>query len=159
MGNTGDVASLKCVTVMKFGSPLIGERGNSFMVTLRLEVQSADEDYTPVARTGYAEMWRALWSVRNTKSCEHVPRIGDKITIEPDCMTISRFEGLTTESNAGRVVIFLTACNLAARWNALCKASYSDSGNYQVLLRGEDCCFKCAVEQAICKEGKCYLVL
>lgn len=64
--------------------------------------------------------------------------------------------------------IYLTAHDVGARWLALAMAPWiSVSGDCeedmedarQILLRRNDCCFQCAIDQAAAQRGRWFIIL
>jgi hypothetical protein len=155
VGVSGNGVSLSCAISVEYGTPLIGERGDSFVVSLRL--QSEYGGLKTSDRTGYNELSAAIWTVLKTRPCPHGSRLGDKLVLDPGCTAVS---GIATSSDLaqyGSLAIFLTAFNPAARWRALlCIAQHNSDEVYgftPVMLRGQDCCFRCAVEQTERRAG------
>ena len=174
VGSSGDIAHLKCMIPVKRGTPLIGESGDSFVITLRLLHKDAAELEPPgkvdntkkmmvdiIRRSGYNELWSALWMVQKTMPCQHPSRPGEEITLEPGWNTLAGYGDHGTLEEFGRVKICLTAGSASARWRALLSiAEHRGIGEEAVILRGSDCCFKCAVEQAAVQSTDgCYVVL
>lgn len=174
VGSSGDKAVLKCLIPVKRGSPLVGENGDSFIITLRLLHKSAAapvlqtkessktlKNLDVVRRSGYHQLWSALWMVLKTLPCQHLCRLGDHITLEPGWTTLTGYGDYDSLKEHGPVKICLTAGNAAARWRTLLSiAERRGLRDEPVFLRGSDCCFKCAVVQAARESSKgCYVVL
>jgi hypothetical protein len=160
INSPGQVATLSCATLMRFGNPLIGDRVDCFLMSLRLHAWAESQEEMVTGRTGYHTMWRALWAVRNTKPCPHVPTLGEDLKLEPDCLALSRYDGSHAPGDEYRLLIFLSAGNKAARWHALLTI-LGNKYHYRtgVLLRVDDCCFQCAVDQGLRSDGRWFLVL
>jgi len=168
----GDRASLRCADKVALGWPLYGEKNDSFIVTLRLDSNADGKTYT--RRTGYSELYTAIWMIRKTVPCDHAFESKERLKLPPGCSTVGSFgdrDGLVDERadleflDHERVVICLTANNSAARWRALVAIAYSRihvSGKAisprACLLRGPDCCFKCSLSQTA-QLPRCFLVL
>jgi hypothetical protein len=162
-GECGDMAVLTCVAPAKIGKWMVGERGDSFVVSLHLQTlaQSLGEGLASdvIRRTGYCQLWTSLFKIGKTKSCQHRTLLGEKVMLEPGWTTFSGFGFLGT-IEFGKLNICLTAGSGAARWNALISIIENRSRETQsILLRGADCCFSCAVRQASAEEGDWFLVL
>lgn len=149
--NEGDTVSLRCAERIRQSRPLYGEREDSFVVTLRL---LWDDNLT--RRTGYAELFSALWLAQRTESCDH--DIATAV-LDPNCTTVRGF-GDEDHGFDERLVICLTAKNPVARWRALIAISRSRKYKKRhVMLRGRNCCFRCTIEQASAKGGDWYILL
>jgi hypothetical protein len=135
-----------------YGVPLVGEREDSFVVSLRFEVSSTVTGMNAMRRTGYNELSSALWRTKKVSSCKHYNADKSKIKIEPGCTAIEGCEDGRPISEFGKTVIFLTADSPEARWRTLLALAHDtsneDYGFTPVILRGSDCCFPCVVGQA-----------
>lgn len=147
------------------GRPLVGEKGDAFMVSLRMSLEPSKSGYLTVhgqsiRRTGYNELWSALWATQKTDHCSHTPHCGDKIKLEPGWVVVSGYEDHGSFEDIGRLMICLTACDPVARWRALIGIrEHVSGGSHRILLRTVDCCLQCAVDQALRRPGHWYLVL
>ena len=78
------------------------------------------------------------------------------------CGTIAGFHDRSTQAEE-RVLILLTAHSKGARWFALEAFKYvntrSEQAPRQRLLRHNDCCFQCVVNQAISRSGRWLVIL
>lgn len=170
--------SLRCVDTVYRSKPLCGDRHGSFLVTVRLSTEVPPQpgqhkrtgwkEDTPreveSRRTGYRELFAAIWGLQHTRSCQHQDA---EIMLPLSCVSVSGFGDLQMQAlkNTARIFICLTAKNSAARWRALI-AIHMNSHVFpnidmihQVMLRGEDCCFQCAVDQTLVQAGYWFLVL
>ena len=146
-----------------YGVPLVGEREDSFVVSLRLEVSSLITGVNAVRRTGYNELSKALWHAQKADRCKHhsadkyAPTDKTTIKIEPGCMAIYGCEDQRSILQFGKILVFLTADKPEARWRTLLAlahdASNQDYGFTPVMLRGNDCCFSCVVDQTLRQDG------
>lgn len=169
---SGTEVQLRCHerSRMRFGTPYCGERRDSFVLSLRLlKINSESQvEGEQTRRTGYNEKHAALWRTETTKTCLHGPLANRKLTLPPGCVTISSFgdRGLNL-SNAplgfeARIYVCLTAGNKASRWRAIIAAAISHEGAdcfRPIMLRGSGCCFKCALDQTLDRDGVWFLVL
>jgi len=152
IGISGDTVPLSCTIRAEFVPPLIGERGDSFVVSLRL---NAGNDLVTRDRTGYNELAAAIWRAQKTRPCPHGSgaRLGDNVVLDPGCTAVSSVSISTDFKLYGSVTVLLTAGVAAARWRALlCIAQHTSDEDYgftPVILRGPDCCFRCALDQAL----------
>ena len=171
--------NLRRPSPFKFGTPYIGEDQDAFMVDLHI-LEFIAKDLTALVGntcyTGYAQFSQALWTTTCTTSCLHKHYATDEqclVRVNDACRVLSHFGGAKTPfinephlAEHGRIFICLTAGNRAARWRALIAIlSYQDQARAKMgqssftLLRREDCCCACAVEQVSAKKGKWFLVL
>jgi hypothetical protein len=162
-GKCGDMAALTCLTPAKISKWMVGERGDSFVVSFQLQslAQSHGEESTSdvIRRTGYCQLWSSLFKVRKTKSCQHHTVLGENVMLEPGWTTFSGF-GFLGMIEFGKLNICLTAGSGTARWHALISIFENRTRETQsILLRGVDCCFSCAVRQASAEDGDWFLVL
>ena len=86
------------------------------------------------------------------------------------CVTLGGY-GNHLEDTDERILVYLTANSAGARWMALLTIPYigfTGSPAYQgsepepitqFLLRGDDCCLQCAIDQAAVQPGKWYVIL
>jgi hypothetical protein len=171
-GRSGSEAKMCCheESRMRFGIPYCGERRDSFVLSLRLlkvdDTGSVDANWTRC--TGYREKHRSLWRTKTTRRCIHGPSASRTVSLPPGCVTISGFgdQGLNL-ANAqtgfeARIYVCLTAGNKASRWRAIIAAAASQESAARfvpIMLRGNACCFQCALDQVIEREGTWFLVL
>lgn len=80
----GDTASLRCADQVRQGRPLHGEDEDSSKVTLRL-IRTPTPNNNFTRRTGYAELFSALWLTRRTRSCDHNIT---SVVLDPSCVTV-----------------------------------------------------------------------
>lgn len=98
--------------------------------------------------------------MNKSKPCGHACRLGESVILEPGWSVVSGFGDHGAMVALGRVMICQTAACPAARWRALISIfEHRDMNKSQVLLRGDDCCFACVVQQAAVREGNWYVVL
>jgi hypothetical protein len=159
----GEEISLQCKNQTTLGRPFCGESRDAFIVTLRMSFQ--DGVIICTRRTGYRELFSALWTVHRTQSCDHPLRKHDKVTLKPGFASVSGFGDLeVSEGISERVLICLTADNEISRWRALLAIAHARSKNSlhgynQIMLRGRDCCLKCVIDQTALQLGKWFIVL
>lgn len=163
--SSGQTAKLRCAVPVTFGDPMIGERGDSLMVTLRLlhprSGHTADSESWHIRRTGFSQLWNLIFLVKRTTQCGHTTS-PEEIRLNPGQNTISGFGGFGDEGKpdwANGPLICLTTGNRAARWRALISILEGQKSLHQCLLRGAGCCMSCAIMQAARQEGCFYLVL
>jgi hypothetical protein len=159
---SGEDASFQCASPACFDRPLIGEGHDSFVVSLRMVTEQQGLRHT--RRTGYRELCAALWAVLPTSPCRHPARDNQSQTLPSNCVSISGENTDRSEIDEG-IVICLTSGNKVARWRALVTIAQRrdekglDGKEENVLLRGKDCCVKCAINQAKVKGGNWFVVL
>lgn len=159
-GHAGDAVSLRCADQVSLGRPLYGEKDDSWVVTLQMQVVKRNEPaHLYTRRTGYAELFTALWLACRTEPCNHNIT---SATLEHRCCAVSGFGDVGLELDH-RIVLCLTANNPMARWRALVAISRSRQVEKDlsrgVLLRGNDCCLQCAIDQVSRKGGSWFIVL
>lgn len=161
LAHAGETLRLKCLQ-MTVVDALIGEKDDSFVVQIRLLCPQAIVERDHLRRTGYNELFRAMWTVKHTVRCGHRVRAEDVITLDPGCMACSGFRPGEELVDEGRLIISLMAGNSPARWRVLIGilAQFEFRGpGRPVMLREKNCCLQCAVDQVSRMSGKWYLVL
>ena len=178
----GALESLRCANDVVKDRPSCGDRYGSFLVNLHYTTKKSSlagnspfgsADVAPdlyrnnkgeyeTRRSGYRELFAALWGVQRTQSCRHK---SSPITLPLSCASVSEFGDIQFAdiTEHGRVFVCLTAHNSSARWRALLAINMAPSVKSgcieNVLLRGEDCCFQCAINQTLVRPGYWFLVL
>lgn len=167
----GEKISLTCAIPGKPGRVLVGEERDSFLVAQQLvaTLQSDQSEHVGqegpvkyVTRVGYCELYHAVWISRRTKPCEHRCRIEDEVPLDTGCVALAGFKLSHFEEPLGKPTITLTAGNSTARWLALLgilKGQGPDIDYCPVMLRGDDCCLRCAIDQTTKLQGTWWLVL
>ena len=155
--NSGEQARLRCMKTIGYGRPYCGERRDTFLVSLRLTIDRENVQFS--RRTGYAELFCALWAVEKTRACDHPSHNDSSITLPQRCMTVSGMGNEIAARLTQRVIICLTAHNTAARWRALIVMANTRYHSRRKLLRWRDCCFQCAIDQTASEKGDWFLVL
>ena len=181
VNGTGTRESLRCATPVYRKLPFCGDGVGNFVISLRFSREPPSSRQTKqtfyegnsvnqeaqvrkVRKSGYREFYAALWGVQHTKSCQHE---NTEMTLPLSCVSVSGFgdSRLTDMRDIARVFVCLTAHSSNARWRALLAIHMNlfnfnlVSGVGQVVLRGEDCCFQCAVAQTLKRPGHWFLVL
>ena len=162
--NPGNVATLRCIEQVERSRTLCGEQMDNFILSICLKTYAPPlEDLNSVTqksafktrvRAGYRAYHKALWSAQRSRRCEHSLQEHQEIRLPLDTVTMHAVSrNFDVEENA-RIVIILTARNRFARWRALI-----DCIRRQILLRGNDCCFACVVDQAVSQPGRWYIIL
>ena len=163
----GQTASLRCVEKVAVDSPYCGEGDDVFLVSARLRLHKAVPNQKTIHRVGYKALQKFLWWAKLSERCLHGNRMRNDIKLGIDCATVAGF-GNYLEDSSERILIYLTAHSLGARWLALATLQYISvsneveveaSGLRQILLRVNDCCFQCAIDQAAAKPGKWFIIL
>ena len=158
-------------TLCRSGSirkPYCGEGEEVFMVCARFRLHRGVSGQPTTVQIGYKELQRSLWGARASKSCSPGSRSRDEVTLSLGCATISGFGRYLDETDE-RILITLTAGSIGARWLALTtfrsccirdeEEEDDDLGTRQILLRGNDCCLQCAIDQAAAQPGKWFIIL
>lgn len=151
-----------CHNDIYLGRSLFGERRDAFVVSLRMVHQ--DADVVGTCRTGFRELFTALWDVEKTTSCEHTHAKDTELILSPGFTTLSGYNDNEPPTYDERVLICLTTNNDVAKWRVLIALlrgrQYSNSGDYRwIMLRSSRCCLECALLQASFKSRKCVILL
>ena len=162
----GQVTSLRCAEKVTLDSPYCGEGVNAFVVCARLRHHRSIQKQTSLTRVGFKALQRYLWWAHLSQRCSHGSRTGADIKLAIDCATIAGYGNYLYETEE-RILIYLTAHSKGARWLALATVQYISVGKYEtedlgarsILLRGDDCCFQCAIDQAAAQPGKWFIIL
>ena len=89
------------------------------------------------------------------------------IRLAVGCATVAGF-GNYLEETEERVLICLTAHSVGARWLAIATIPWvsidgdsdvENPGCRQILLRRNDCCLQCAIDEAASQTGKWFIIL
>ena len=142
--------------------PMIGEGPDTFLVTLA--IRSGRDQLSPSRYTGHRELCAATWGTNHTLSCDHSKMGQKRWKLPPNCVAVSsgNMEGIHVDE---RVIVCLTAGNAAARWRALLSLAFSrdrrrdDGSQIPTMIRREDCCYSCAVDQCLRLQKQWYLIL
>lgn len=166
----GNSISLSCFDDVKFGPSQYGERHDVFLLNLRLVMPESIRSLAIITRrTGLRELNAAIWMAELTSSCDHQVTAREEATLPTGCAAVKGFgnlgDGGEKSLPSERILICLTANNIAARWRALI-ATKSETKLTKpselcpaVLLRKSDCCLKCAITQVVTRPGNWFLVL
>lgn len=157
VSKASEQATLCCPEAIEFGPPLCGERGDSFIVGLR--IQTIHDNIPHTLRTGFADLHKALWPVEKTTPCLHSPLANEGVMLEPWSVTVSGHLFHDFEYMDERLIICLTAYNMAARWRALLSLAATTRISRRILLRGRDCCLACTIGQTAASTGKWLIIL
>ena len=136
--------------------PIIGESNNSFVVTLRL---CAHDSRNGVWRTGYRELWSAAWFKHDTTKCLHAYNVADSIQLMQNWSVVEEYGKFNLVNPKVRFYLCKSTGSPANRWQALLSAMDNRVRDYHVMLRGDDCCFECAINQTVVQSGNWFLVL
>lgn len=162
---TGSAALSLRREVVSFGKPLCGERGDSFIVSLRFII--VRNRHRSSRRTGYREMYGALWMAQQSQNCPHATVEIEDTELSPDSGAVAIQGDDDPLQREEKVVIYRTAHSTAARWWALAtigthfrhsKRRYR-IGLPAVLLRRKSCCLQCVLAQATIDHPQCLVVL
>lgn len=161
VNSAGDKIGLSCANDVVLGRVIYGEHRDAFIVSLRMIYQ--DRDVTCIRRVGYYELYSALWMVQKTTSCNHASQLQSEVVLPLGSLTISGFNDLELPDYHERLKVCLTADQDIARWRVLlaivsARRNAGQKDEY-VMLRGNDCCLECALDQASLRSEPCILVL
>lgn len=155
--SAGESSTLRCINKIEQSRTLLGERRDMFTVSIRLTPSITDKmgGYKERDRlSGFREFHKRLWLVQKARRCQHANQHSQILQLSPGTVTVRGYdEGQATGT---KVVAFLTARNRAARWRAVIGARSPDR---RALLRGDDCCFACILDQAALEPGPWAVIL
>lgn len=139
-----------------FGTPLVGERGDAFLVTICLTSKQAEGVYQgrKFIRTGYRTMWNALSGFRMTKGCNHAQVDTDRVRLGIGWCALG-YVDLTNEIQGFRYKLLFVAGGHAMRWLAVLEVLHSEQN---AMLRTSNCCVDCAIKQTESQDGEWYLI-
>lgn len=152
----------------EFARPLCGERGDHFLVSVRL-IQEHNNHRT-TRKSGYREMYSAVTMASRTTKCNHTgfERMDAGFPLPlGTCATAVQADGdIAAAFEGSRIVICLPSTSNAAagKWRSLLAAAYYGDGltlssSCQSILRTRDCCGPCAIQQTLLQPAKCVLIL
>lgn len=145
-----------------YDRPLVGVNGDSFIVSLRMVI--TQDGLQLFRRTGYRELFGALWTVEHIDPCEHRPS-NPQIPLADGCLAASILGDVDFRHPLPRRVICLTAQSTVARWRALIAIGYQRDARGEandipgVYLKGDDCCIRCAMLFALGRGENWFLVI
>lgn len=159
---SGQRASLRCAEKVSFEKALCGEGNDFFLISARFKRHCRLPEIDKILRFGYRELHTSLWWTQLTSSCNHKAQKNSEIDLPVGCVTLGGF-GYRTPEVGPSIFICLTSGDSGARWLALATFPWFRArGNLRprrILLRREDCCFRCALNQAALNPTPSVLVL
>lgn len=162
--HAGGIIKLEAIHTNPSFRPMIGQDPDSFLVSLAISAYHDNSARFRSRYTGFRELDAALWGTKQTSPCDHPKSIRKPSKLPTNCIATSG-ENTRCQHIEERVIVCLTAGNPAARWRALVSlASRRDAarenGNQEpTMVRKEDCCYNCAVDQCLQLQGKWFLIL
>ena len=165
----GEPSRLRCARKVTFGSPYVGDSSQVFVVNCRLRLTTDTPHTVSILQVGFKRLHASLWWTRKATRCSHGSSKNETVTMSPSCCTVEGF-GNYLHDTSERIIACLTAQCAAARWLALVAFPWTSflgtdeedtemSYSRQILLRGQDCCFQCAINQAASQTGRWLIVL
>ena len=148
----GSIISLQPSKGATRGQLFCSERGDLFEASIPLIWENAG--HRSIIRTGYRQLHRSLWNVSYTEACEHIPPAEQSMQLPPGATAITDITNERASNPTYVNIVCLSAHNVAAQWRFVIGL-----GGFPLLLRKQDCCFLCAFDQAVGREGKCYVIL
>ena len=165
----GELAYLRCMDDVEFGRPCCGEYKHLFMVTLPVQQcchDKPDLKRGDITHFGFRHMHRAVWRSTKSESCDHSVDVNQKLRLPPGCKTMSNICPGNYDESYPKITICLTAHHTAGRWRALCQVAFlcgdkceEEAYGAHILLRGDDCCFSCAIDQVAARPGRSFIIL
>ena len=160
----GTAISLSASNNPSFGPSYCGERGDTFIISIRIAMQEGK--LASVRRTGFRELFTGAWCVIHAQKCNHLTlRPNDQHVLPGGCNAMTVHDDQDPWKWPNKITFCLTAFNKAARWRALVAlAVYRDKSSMEekkvkILLRDRACCFNCVVDQASLFTEKCFVIL
>ncbi len=158
----GQATSLRCAQKVTLDVPYCGEGDDNFLVSARFRTYGLKKS---LQRVGYRDLHKCLWRAQLSKGCRHGGRSSADFKLGVGCAAITGFT-VHRENIAERILILLTAHSVGARWLGLASIPWLDIGDdkegdalRQVLLRSNDCCYQCLIDEAALQAGKWYIIL
>ena len=165
----GEWAHLRCMDDVEFGRPRCGEYQHLFLVTLPVQQcchDKPDLEQSDITHFGFRHMHRAVWRSTKSEPCDHSVDVNQKLRSPPGCKTMSNICSGNYDESYPKVTICLTAHHTAGRWRALCQVALlcgdkdeEEAYGAHILLRGDDCCFSCAIDQVAARPGRSFIIL
>ena len=156
----GQQASLRCAEKVSFAKPFCGELTNSFVVFACI-TQHDTRRGKRSNRIGFRELQESLWCTSLLKRCRHGIQ-KDPVKLPINCATFAGFEEHIVTLDEGKLIC-LTAGSIGARWLALIAfygtLACDETRKFALLLRDENCCFQCAVDQLALEPKFAILIL
>ncbi len=154
----GESSTLRCVNKIEKSRTLLGERRDMFTVSIRLRPSNTHNMMNGSKErdrlSGFREFHMRLWLVQKARPCQHANHLSQTLQLSPGTVTLRGYDqGLATGT---KVVAFLTAHDRTARWRAVIGARAPDR---RALIRGDDCCFACVLDQAALELGSWAVIL
>lgn len=160
----GTSISLSASNNPSFGPSYCGERGDTFIISIRIAMQ--ERKLASVRRTGFRELFTGAWCVIHAQKCNHPSlRRNDQQVLTGGCGAVTVHADEDPWQWPNKVMVCLTAFNKAAGWRALVAlALYRDKYSKEeekvkILLRDRACCFNCVIDQASLFAEKCFVIL
>lgn len=153
----GESSTLRCINKIEQSRTLLGERRDMFTVSIRLTPSITDKmgGFKEQDRlSGFREFHKELWLVQKARRCQHANQHSQTLQLSPGTVTVRGYD--SGQATGTKVIAFLTARNRTARWRAVIGAR---SPNRRALLRGDDCCFACVLDQAALEPGLWAVIL
>ena len=164
--SSGQATYLRCAEKVSMEIPYCGEGGDMFLVSARFRLHRGGQPGNAVQRVGFKALQKYLWWARASRPCKHRGRTSEDIKLTVGCATIAGF-GNYLENTDERILIFLTAHSPGARWLALASLPWLTvtedgeeyEGTRQILLRENDCCYQCVIDEAASHAGRWFVIL
>ncbi len=148
----GDVAALKCLNITTKPRLFVGSHGCVFEASLELDGSREFGGKTTFVVLGYRRLATIRWGVDLLPNCLHRRRSDEELTLPENTYTFIGY-GSNPSPSPNAVYAGLTAGDSTARWLLMeptCISNKRSSRWYDrnraPLLRGDNCCFACAVK-------------
>lgn len=167
----GEAIRLQCAIPTTILNPIVGEKGDSFVLSFRLssagswDVEKNLTQHESIRRTGYSAMFQMFQEISMsecTKPCSHAIRADTTVTLDPRWVAVGGFCLENDRIMGPTLIVCLTADSRASRWRALIgihQNGLSEVHDWSVLLRTDNCCLRCAMHQVSVLSGPHFLIL
>ncbi|KAI9874044.1 MAG: hypothetical protein M1830_010257 [Pleopsidium flavum] len=158
VGHPGDLVALRCMNITKKPRLFVGSSGSAFEASIEFvgtrQLSGNAGHKSTSMMIGYRRLAAIRWGVELLRDCQHRPRSDEELNLPENTYAFTGY-GPGTQSAPKAVYAGLTAKDPTARW-LLMEGTFShrkrssrwSKHNGRPLLRGETCCFACAVKHA-----------
>ncbi|KAI9766212.1 MAG: hypothetical protein M1835_007226 [Candelina submexicana] len=153
IGSTGEISRLRCANTTRRPQAFAGPNGNAFETTVELFAKEHPHHRGETFGFGYRRFSTIRWGVDLLPGCPHRHKEDAQLVLPEDTSTFSGYG--RDRARKHRINLGLTSNDPTSRWllmeGTYSHAKYNNScidGAKTPLLRGDNCCFECALEYA-----------